>query len=156
MKHELIPIVSMPVELRAWDTEKQQWMGIRIFRGGHTNEQSHYDGPDEFSIDRSFRHNSKNIIITQWSGLKDKRKRKIFTGDIVKYGTRNMVCLFFEGSFCFAGTQELTTLNKSVYRATNIIVESCLLVGNVFQNPEKFPAPWEKKKYRLSTINVKL
>jgi len=75
----------------------------------------------------------------EFSGMQDKSKSDIYENDIVKYGRRNLLCVWNGHGFQFKGeNQERGTImgGNSKYSHINIVTPSCNLVGNNHENPE--------------------
>lgn len=72
--------------------------------------------------------------VGQYTGLKDRKGRDIFEGDIVAEGTINYVVAFYAGAWRLKQNIDGDTWWKSLYRyVANFRVE---VIGNVYENPE--------------------
>lgn len=82
-------IVSPEYKVRAWDTKKKAWVQIHIFRGGHKGEVDTQKTPNVFNITEALANqkytNTKHIIVMPFSGLLDRNKVEIFSGDVIGY-----------------------------------------------------------------------
>ena len=71
--------------------------------------------------------------VMQYTGLKDRKGKDIFEGDIVAEGTINYVVAFYAGSWRLKQNIDGDTWWKSLYRyVANFKVE---VIGNVYENP---------------------
>lgn len=112
------------IKFRAWDKEEKVMC---------------YDIPtftDDFTdmLNRTIKyHQDNDLVLMQYTGLKDKNGKEIYEGDIIKYSMGNtmqsnpMVVSFEEifgllGEYC------------NSYYATN--KNSFEVIGNIYQNPE--------------------
>jgi hypothetical protein len=72
--------------------------------------------------------------VMQYTGLKDRKGKDIFEGDIVAEGTINYVVAFYAGSWRLKQNIDGDTWWKSLYRyVANFRVE---VIGNIYENPE--------------------
>lgn len=79
--------------------------------------------------------NQNDFVIQQFSGLKDKRDKEIFEGDIIKYGKLNYEVIWNEYEYRWMAVCP----NYSKFHWPKIIpVEfKCgEVIGNIYQNPE--------------------
>lgn len=117
-------------KFRAWDTKEQKWIGIWIFRGGHTEERSHYREPDIFSLADRF---SSNVVFMQCTGLTDSEGNLIYEGDIVEvilnknYPTPHVCTIVYKGmGFWFMDEdEELFVFHPETYHLT--------VIGNAYE-----------------------
>lgn len=118
--------MNREIEFRAWDLDKRI-MNFCIFIG---------DGKI-FNMTKTFKPKEeiKNAILMQYTGLKDKNDKKIYEGDIVRFRTGNYEVIYYYDSF------ELKNFNEYVFEDNqklliNYDLQNCIVIGNVYQNPE--------------------
>lgn len=86
--------------------------------------------------DISFQIQPEDCIIMQFTGLKDKFEKKIFTGDIVKSEIHNpsiFLVEFIEGGFCCTYEDSIPIDINHFYPSIGCQIE---LIGNIYANPE--------------------
>ena len=123
------------IEFRAWDTAKNQWSIASVFLD--TLEPN----PRLQGIDRGLILNTinKDIILEQYTGLKDNNGVKIFEGDIVqgRYGippVRVRSQVIYDGSSFIINTKGHKP--ESVTLQTGMECLVLTVIGNIHENPE--------------------
>lgn len=124
------------IEFRAWIDGKMTYKDWIWERGQEIHERMRLDTMC-LRIEREFERKKNDVVLMQYTGLKDKNGKKIFEGDILK-GTyqedtrMDVVECVNHGFFPFA---EQTDYDGITYYD----VVEYKIVGNVFENPELIP-----------------
>ena len=81
----------------------------------------------------------ENVILMQYTGLKDKNGKEIYEGDIVKTYTMWVLCeeaiaevIFYEGAYCIT----FDGIRKSTIEPMTSVSELREVIGNIYENPE--------------------
>lgn len=127
------------IKFRVWDTENKEMLKVQeldfedIFYGGRlsirTNQYNDY-----FDIE--------DMILMQYTGLKDKNGKEIYEGDIIfdSFYERKAKVVFLEGAFWLDyidDFKEYKTIHKRYQLLANYDNKSVLeVIGNIYDNPE--------------------
>ena len=133
------------IKFRAWD-DKSKYMvdstfGEWVSFDGvpYTESERKYDTP-HIEIEKA-----KNYILMQSTGLKDKRDKEIYEGDIVRLGKNNKLSMmatikFMKGCFMMEWLAEnirTRDFNRCMYEE---IFENCHIsleiIGNIYENED--------------------
>jgi uncharacterized phage protein (TIGR01671 family) len=121
--------MSRVIKFRAWDTSFEKWVthSVTISAEGRIFLMF-VDDNQKFHC---FPKTSEEIIIQQFTGLKDKNNQEIYEGDLIKTLTGFTANVeFIEGCFTISLSKDgpampLFILNKPIE-----------IIGNIFENPE--------------------
>jgi uncharacterized phage protein (TIGR01671 family) len=126
------------LKFRVWDVETKRFfktdynehLSVAISVDGKTLYQNYVGGDKEIG---------KDVIIQQFTGLKDKNGVEIYEGDIVNVYSEEFENENFTGKVIFDEGSFLTWINKNdirgVWSDDNIEV-----IGNIMENPELLKA----------------
>lgn len=126
------------VEFRAWDTKNKIWLlstGVNIELDGTVIVNDYSKIPPVRMI-------TKEIVLSQYVGRKDRSGVKIFTGDIIEDDFSNEFGSFTKGrgavSFCSDCLRfVMDGKHKTETENDHYSIESeGIVIGNIYQNPE--------------------
>jgi len=118
------------IKFRAWDTW-ESYSGQRLVK-----EMVHFElgDMDEDYIIGAGTYLHKNVIVMQFTGLRDKNGKEIYEGDILAFdmkGVHPAQVVWRNGGFW-------VSVNDPGYEDRRIVPcpESCEVIGNIYENPE--------------------
>lgn len=130
------------IKFRAWDKTDSEMVGVDliVFNDKTTTDKAHI--LDELNDV----HYLNEIVLMQYTGLKDKNGVKIYEGDIVRKlsGDYKLGKVVFEfGMFCFesigcgiyAGSDAFLYIHSLHYKEYNSN-NNYEVIGNIYENPE--------------------
>lgn len=87
---------------------------------------------DDFNFEEFKKDELKNIVISEYTGLKDKNEKEIYDGDILfeSFGERYYKVVFENGSY----RAEFEEYSLDLID----VAHCCEIVGNIFENPELY------------------
>ena len=126
-------------KFRVWDTENKEMLKVQeldfedTFYGGRLSIRTDQYN-DYFDIE--------DMILMQYTGLKDKNGKEIYEGDIIfdSFYERKAKVVFLEGAFWLDyidDFKEYETIHKRYQLLANYDNKSVLeVIGNIYDNPE--------------------
>jgi len=126
--------MNRELKFRVWDKQQKKFhtdadWGISLQGSCIIGFASH----DSWNHDKGYKinlANQDNLVVQQYTGLKDSKGNDIYEGDIVEFRTLNHENLttdsvvFSDGAFI---------LEDILYNLCDVIVK---IIGNIFENPE--------------------
>jgi len=121
-----------PIRFRAWDKDGQEMIGPNDFYQNADVLPSGYKTgchlSDFFNInkDGTVGKEHENIVLMQYTGLKDKNGKEIYEGDVVNVdGSRQIIKWLYSEWSVFDNTGEYGYSSGE-----------CEIIGNIYENPE--------------------
>jgi len=111
---------------RFFKTDYNEHLSVAISVDGKTLYQNYVGGDKEIG---------KDVIIQQFTGLKDRHEKEIYEGDIVKAYSEEFENENFTGKVIFDDGSFLTWINKNDIRGV-WSGDDIEVIGNIFENPE--------------------
>lgn len=124
------------IKFRAWDKYNKRWITNDVIFDLRNQE------PSEAIINSSI--NNEDILLTQYTGLKDKNGKEIYEGDILKSVTLDEVhyepVKFKDGRFyievVLPHNKERIIRSTIAHHAIDGKLLAHEVVGNIYENPE--------------------
>jgi uncharacterized phage protein (TIGR01671 family) len=130
--------MSRTIKFRLWDKTQKQWI-----TNAELDSISSWSSP----LNSVFQYN-KNIVFQQFIGLRDKKGKEIYEGDIAIYQPNRITSktgeiLFEDGAFVFNGLKSAKGFVCLHAFTKNEIggLKAIKVIGNIFQNPELLKKP---------------
>lgn len=120
--------MNREIKFRFWDTKEKRWCANELMAitangkvlGSAFNIYGNFEGFKE--------GDSNGILVSQYTGLKDKNGKEIYEGDITKTG----VVVFGGGRFFIDGVEK-----TKPWKWEDLIGgEKDEVIGNIYENPE--------------------
>ena len=127
------------IKFRAWDKIDNKFLNPKefiIFGNGLFGRIEKIWPEPGITMDSD---DMKNIILTQFTGLKDSKFVEIYEGDIlksvdeIKHGINNICLVKYKDSGFWAWAPELNDFNGDLDSWINYDTE---VIGNIYENPE--------------------
>lgn len=123
--------MNREIKFRAWGTKNSKMIDLKSITPLAVFEQVLKEGDGLFIPFRN------DIILMQFTGLKDKNGKEIYEGDIIADENRDSedniyVCEYMvdDAAFVFCSPLDGAIIEE------NRFVEDLIVIGNVFENPE--------------------
>ena len=122
------------IKFRAWDKEKKEWVDDVMIELDGTYDRY---GDEDGGKDGLWKHQwgiSKNIILMQYTGLKEKNGKEIYEGDILTW--------YGFGGYVDKPAVKVMKWDKWHYEPANAFIDIdkgilCYeIIGNIYENPE--------------------
>ena len=112
------------IKFRAWDKKQKCWILDQQIK---KNFNQYYNQP--------------NSILMQYTGLKDKRRKEIYEGDVLYYKLleQNYLVQWDIHNAKFSAIGKRNTFDSNAYRASAF--DQMEIVGNIYENPELLEKP---------------
>jgi len=116
------------IKFRAWDKKYKEFIG----------EDQFYIYPNGIitAWDEDGERFLEDVILMQYTGLKDKNGKEIYEGDILKWGNTVSFVVWCLDSWRFNSYMEQGTSNLYDYVNTTTKKEIAEVIGNIYENPE--------------------
>lgn len=114
---------------------------IELSIAGHVSRRNAY-GLDGYERNPTFDEPEKDIVLMQFTGLKDRKGIDIYDGDVLIFGkssTRYAVSWNNDGWVAFSNEgDEFGAYRNSIYHRTRYDKENkqIEIIGNIYENPE--------------------
>lgn len=113
------------------------WNGYRILKDKELRENAELlytkaGSSDQYMYDILL-PNSKDLILMQYTGLKDRNGKEIYEGDILDYAYDKFEVLYHKGSFKI---RKLKFENGNVHLLEDCSFDDVKVIGNIYENSE--------------------
>lgn len=90
---------------------------------------------DDFNFEEFKKDELKNIVISEYTGLKDKNEKEIYDGDILfeSFGERYYKVVFENGSYRAEFERDFEEYS---FDLIDVVAQGCEVIGNIYENPE--------------------
>ena len=127
------------IKFRAWDKrEKEMFYDNDVLMKGfcYSKESIKDNDSSIISLNQTIKK-TNDLILMQFTGLKDCNGCEIYEGDIVKnqWGIISKI-IWYDDMGCWAYTQNEITIATFVIRKGQFENEKMKIIGNIYENPE--------------------
>jgi uncharacterized phage protein (TIGR01671 family) len=132
------------IKFRAWDkAEKRMVDGHDVMLWGSGSWGACREGNEELSSDgvqiSDDPYTDRDMVLMEYTGLKDKTGKEIFEGDIVlcqfATGKEKNIIEYKDGCF-WVSQKEILRYQDKAYDSLFWHYADCEVVGNIYENPE--------------------
>ena len=112
-------------KFRAWDKRRQRMIEVTSinFRDGNIQEETRYAVNRELYLD--------DVVLMQYTGLKDQEGTEIYEGDVVNYFVKsNSIIEWKNGGFI------IKRVIDGAYELIQSRIAEIEVLGNIYENPE--------------------
>lgn len=133
--------MNREIKFRAWcESNKEMYYPDNIYEF-HIDNNSvgfypNYDKEEHFSFNTIPSEHEKQIIVMQYTGLKDKNGKEIYEGDILNFGNNNYVQVIFDNGSFNVFDEPLGWDFDSDIIPIKTDFRYCEVIGNICENPE--------------------
>lgn len=122
------------IKFRAWDkTENKMARSVKEMRFNHKGLYAVTLNHMGFE----FKRRINDVILEQYTGLKDKNGKEIYEGDVVSDMWNNLYTPVFQNGIYMAYNPKHLGLKNDPSTQFNIIwKDGCEIIGNIHDNPE--------------------
>ena len=129
------------IKFRAWDKESKQMFrvqALQFYGENNTVDACWTNGVDfdgESTLGEPELNNLHNLVLMQYTGLKDKKSVEIFEGDVLFHPLQGRRKVFYPYSERVAsyGLRDIDSGFGSTLQDSHAVWE---VIGNIYENPE--------------------
>lgn len=140
--------MNREIKFRAWDG-KRMWHGWNLdgsvngsFHGGYFGDIEVTPETDDLGRIEGFGDregwdwvNADNVVLMQYTGLKDKAGVEICEGDVIRTGRGDWGVIVYKAPF-----YEVTVSAEHSSLYSREWLAECIVIGNIYENPELLEA----------------
>lgn len=116
------------IKFRAWDKKENKMLRLDEFSSGNYTNNGHTPALMTWHGDVYENGELKDLILMQYTGLKDKNNIEIYEGDILHIGSNEYEVSFYRDGFIITHIVGKGTMSLHQY---NTALE---IVGNIYEN----------------------
>lgn len=91
---------------------------------------------DDFNFEEFKKDELENIVISEYTGIKDKNDKEIYEGDIIKDKLGRIYKVFWHGSFAGFCYEFKNQLGKKDFKLLHLAYFNIEVIGNIYENSE--------------------